>query len=147
MFPSFGRGRFRKCSLQVVETEQVARLWPCAINLLAGCSHWAVAAVGVYLLARRFCDPHQSLLACALFATHSTVVFAAADAGPFALALMAVVWSILMLIRLSRDRTAFLWLGLRVSGCCEHLFSLPLRHHDPTSGLVSDSSGFGASLS
>jgi mannosyltransferase len=59
----------------------------------------SVAAVGVYLLARRFCDPHQSLLACALFATHSTVVFAAADARPYALALMAVVWSILMLVR------------------------------------------------
>ena len=58
-----------------------------------------IAAIGVYLLARRFCDPHQSLLACALFATHGTVAFAAADARPYALALMAVTWSILMLIR------------------------------------------------
>jgi hypothetical protein len=58
-----------------------------------------VAAIGVYLLARRFCDRHQSLLACALFATHGTVAFAAADARPYALALMAVIWSVLMLIR------------------------------------------------
>jgi hypothetical protein len=58
----------------------------------------SIAAIGVYRLARRFCDPHQSLLACAFFATYSTVAFAA-DARPYALALMAAVWSILMLIR------------------------------------------------
>jgi mannosyltransferase len=59
----------------------------------------SIAAGGVYLLARRFCDAHQSLLACALFATYGTVEFAAADARPYALALMAVVWSVLMLIQ------------------------------------------------
>lgn len=59
----------------------------------------SVAATGVYWLARRFCDPHQSLLACALFAIHGTVAFAAADARPYALAWMAVIWSILMLNR------------------------------------------------
>ena len=58
----------------------------------------SIAAIGVYLLARRFCDPYQSLLAAAIFATHPTVAFAAADARPYALALMAVVWSVLMLI-------------------------------------------------
>jgi hypothetical protein len=83
----------------------------------------SVAALGVYLVARRFCDPHQSLLACALFATHSTVAFAAADARPYALALMAVVWSILMLILLRET-------GQRTYGfACEFLVGLSICFH------------------
>jgi len=58
-----------------------------------------MAALGVYWLARRYCDACQSLLATALFATYGTVAFAAADARPYALALMAVVWAMLLLVR------------------------------------------------
>jgi mannosyltransferase len=59
----------------------------------------AIASIGVYRLVRRFGDASQSLLATALFATYGTVVFAAADARPYAPALMAVVWAMLLLVR------------------------------------------------
>jgi hypothetical protein len=58
-----------------------------------------IAALGVYWLVRRFGDASQSLLATALFATYGTVAFAAADARPYAPALMAVVWAMLLLVR------------------------------------------------
>ena len=68
----------------------------------------AMAALGVYRLAQRFCDPQQSLLAMALFSTYGTVVFAAADARPYALALMAVVWAMLLFVRwCETGRTVF----------------------------------------
>src|SRR5262249_39976714 len=59
----------------------------------------AIASLGVHGLVRRFGDASQSLLATALFATYGTVVFAAADARPYAPALMAVVWAMLLLVR------------------------------------------------
>src|SRR5260370_30727887 len=42
----------------------------------------SVSALGVILLAPRFCDPYQSLLAAAIFATHPTLAFSAPHARP-----------------------------------------------------------------
>ena len=82
-----------------------------------------VATTGVYLLARRFCDRHQSLLASALFATHGAVAFAAADARPYAIALMFVVWSALLLNRWAETGK----LAYGVAG--ELLFAVSIAFH------------------
>jgi mannosyltransferase len=58
-----------------------------------------IAAICVYRLARRLCDPEGSILAAGLFATYGTVVFAATDARPYALALMCEVLALLMLVK------------------------------------------------
>jgi len=63
---------------------------------LAAC---LLATVCIYRLARRFCDREGSLLAAALFATYGTVAFAAADARPYALALLCVTAAMLMLVK------------------------------------------------
>jgi uncharacterized membrane protein len=82
-----------------------------------------LASLGVYRLSRCFCDPVQSLLATALFATHGTVAFAAADARPYALALMAVVWAMLALVK---------WCESGRSACgvvCVFLLALSVYFH------------------
>src|SRR5262249_29628014 len=64
-----------------------------------------------------------SLLATALFATHGTVAFAAADARPYALALMAVVWAMLALVK---------WCESGRSACvlaCVFLLALSVYFH------------------
>jgi hypothetical protein len=57
-----------------------------------------IAAVGVYRLGLRFMDRGLALFASVIFALNGTVIFAASDARPYSLAIMAVVWAILMLI-------------------------------------------------
>ena len=86
----------------------------------------AIAALGVYRLAQRFADARQSLLATALFATYGTVVFAAADARPYALALMAVVWAMLLFVRwCETGRTVFgiVWALTAALGVYFHYFA------------------------
>jgi len=86
----------------------------------------AIAALGVYRLAQRFCDVPQSLLATALFGTYGTVVFAAADARPYALALMAVVWAMLLFVRwCETGRTLFgiMWALTAALGVYFHYFA------------------------
>lgn len=58
-----------------------------------------IAAVGVYRLGLRFMDRGLAVFASVIFALNGMVIFAASDARPYSLAVMAVVWAIVMLIR------------------------------------------------
>jgi hypothetical protein len=57
------------------------------------------ATLGVYRLASRSTYREEALLACGIFVLNGPVSFAAAEARPYGLALMAVVWAVVMLGR------------------------------------------------
>ncbi len=80
------------CAVAIGGLHEAALRMPSLIASLA-------ALAGVYLLARRFVSRWRSLLAAGLFAASGPVAFAAADARPYALALMAVVWAVEMLLK------------------------------------------------
>jgi 4-amino-4-deoxy-L-arabinose transferase-like glycosyltransferase len=65
------------------------------LQSMLGC---LIAGIGVYRLTLRFAGWRQALLASGVFALNANIVFAAADARPYGLALMAAVWAMLMLI-------------------------------------------------
>ena len=79
--------------------------WTLRLPSLAAC---LMATVCVYRLARRFCDPERSILAAGLFLTYGTVAFAAADARPYALALMCATAAMLALAKWC-DSGTLLW--------------------------------------